>query len=301
MQTEEGNYHNPSSAPRTSGGDRYLFTRLFKLISSLFPADINPNIASFVPGHLLPLPSGPLNQTKRNLELLDLNNDRTTARRIFVRSCQAYFHYFRTFVSAARRRPGTIKNWFARIGPPDLLNWLRNRDGGILLTGLHYGHPELGPAVLSGLGFDVSAVVYHSRDPEQEKYRENARSRWNVRTIYHETGARTRRRIRERLQAGELVGVLGDPPGSGSSADSAGLDGLFRNVAALSLWGDHPVLPVTVRGTKKPFDLRLHEPIYPAQNSGNAPSTRSRNMRTSLFRRFRPELRKHPHHWFRFS
>lgn len=177
---------------------------------------------------------------------------------------------------------------------------LRHHRGAIILTA-HLGNWELGAVVLKRLGWPVSVVALPHADPRMDRLFNRQRERCGLEVI--PLGPQAARRSLQALQAGRLLGLLGDREfaQNGLQASLCGRPVVLpRGPGVLCLRNQAPVIPAFLLRDEGPaYRLHLEPPIEPPARQTDELAIQAVTERyAAILERY---LRLHPTQWLLFQ
>lgn len=134
-----------------------------------------------------------------------------------------WFLRFCTDFARLRRGPAALDRLVARREGLERIDEAARAGRGLLLVSAHLGNWELGAAIAARRGLAVTVVSERAPDPALDRWREETRARYGVRTAYLGDSAMAPR-ILEVLRAGGCIAMLVDrepDPGAGAARIAA--------------------------------------------------------------------------------
>ena len=194
-----------------------------------------------------------------------------------------------------------------RIGQPqvtvdgyDHLVTALNRRRGVIVLTAHLGNWEVGAALIRRMGHPVAAVALPHADPQMDRLFNRQRQRCGIEVIG--LGRDAVRRSLQTLQAGRLLGILGDREFADNGLPlpfGGGMMTLPKGPALLSLRGRAPIVPTfLMREGSWRFRLCFEPPIWPPLSDRGAGSLRMliRSYAASIER----YVKRFPEQWLMF-
>lgn len=190
-----------------------------------------------------------------------------------------------------------------RMENMEYLNKVLTEGKGAIILGAHVGNWEMGGAIVSKLGYPISALALPHKDPRVNKFFNDQREYFGAVVIQTTTAIR---QCLEHLHNNRLVGILADRDfnNHGLIMDFLGRPtALPRGAALFSLKTGAPIIPAFfLRQPNDDFYIIFEPPIYPPQLPGHEKITEEHVK--DLIRQYLPvleeQIRQHPQQWLMF-
>lgn len=166
---------------------------------------------------------------------------------------------------------------------------------GVILITAHLGNWELGGAVISALGYPLTAVAFPERVGKTNELFQQQRRRRGIRVLTFGSAARG---SLDALSRGEIVGMLADRDFTRHQETIPFFGEPARLPTApvrISLRTGAPILPgFVIRRPDNRFTVRFHPPLWP--DPASDPTATRASIRDAL----QTEIGRHPTQWFVF-
>jgi KDO2-lipid IV(A) lauroyltransferase len=279
-------------------GNYYLY-KFAEFITNRLPVSLNYAIAVFLADCQYLLSKADREAVRDNLKII-LKTDQVPP--YMVRDV---FHYFGKylvdfFIMTKRVNSEFIKNSIEILNVEYLNEVLSEGKGGVLL-GAHIGNWEIAGAVLSSLGYPVSAVALAHKDQRVNKFFNNKREFFGEIIIQTNVALRS---CLEHLKRNRLVAILGDRDFGrhGLKMDFLGKKALIPKGAALfSLKTGAPIIPMFfLRTANDRFCFKVCKPIYPPAVEGRINDQVMEQFISKYLCLIEEEIRQNPSQWLMF-
>lgn len=216
---------------------------------------------------------------------------------------QALRNYCRTVVDFLRAPGQPIAEVAQRIEFDDWgpLEQARAGGKGSIYVALHMGNWDLGGLLLASHGFVANVVVDTFSNPRVDKFVEESRHGWGLKTIPY---AQAARRVLQALRRGEGLGLLMDRP---LLPDERGVAVRFfgalayipAGAATLSLRTGAPIVPMgMVRLPDDSFLAFVEQCIFPKATGDLEEDVRA--LTQQIMDKLAAWVQRHPDQWFMF-
>lgn len=229
-----------------------------------------------------------LNHQGKKTDQAELNRLARENFRNFGRYIVDFFHYDRMTTEDVNR--------LAEIENPEALRHAHEAGRGVLLASAHLGNWELGGAILTALGYKITAVAYPQRTRKTHELFQAQRRRRGVNVL---TFGEAARGVLRALKRRDLIGVLADRDYT-LNHDPVNFFGaparLPSSPARISSRTGAPILPTfLIRRPDNRFLLRFHDPLFPEQFQ----SQDELRMRLTVI--LESEVAQNPSQWYIFD
>ena len=175
---------------------------------------------------------------------------------------------------------------------------------GILMVSPHVGNWELGAALMARMGYRVAILAFPSQDPHMNRFREEARARLGIRTLYvgpDAAGIPGLPALRH-LQSGGIVAVLGDLPATPEStiwaSTARGPFPIARGPLVLARVSGAPLLPVRLVRDGLHYAATAQPPVFVDAEADRDVALRESAQR--LAGSLLETIERHPDQWYYF-
>lgn len=216
---------------------------------------------------------------------------------------QAFCHfgeYLVDFLHLTPAKDGFLRA-YSRLEGAEHLQAAHRQGKGVILVTAHLGNWELGAAVLSSMGYKISAVALAHRSRQVDRFFTAKRTAWGVEVFHLGTSPRA---LIEALKKQRVLALVADHDYTGTSFVEVEFLGaparLPKGPAALSLLTGAPVVVATVLREKR-YHYRMDiTPPITAARTGDSQKDLVR-LSQSIARKLESVIRRHPDQWFMFE
>jgi len=271
----------------------YYLYLVGSLIVHLLPRKVCYSFAKFVATLQFYIAKNDRNIVINNLTgiVKDKTKVKTYAKGVFVN----FAYYLVDFYRYSKLNHDFVKK-YVRISGLEYLNHSFAKGKGVVALSAHLGNYELAGAIISLLGYPISAIALVHKDKRINMFFDRQRQRVGMNVI--PTGVAIKKCF-STFKKGQIVGLLGDKDfsGSGVKLKIGSRSAIFpRGAAFFSLKTGADIIPTfLIREDKFFYRLIFEEPIVVTAESDEE------DIIKSYIKVLKNYIKKYPHQWYMFS